>query len=173
MKEYGSLFLTTIAIFVMLLTGAYFSTTFEEQMNYLELFFLLGSLLFIFSLLVVFSAIGFKSFALFLALFVSIVLIVFGIEGALLVTGITYFLWGTIFAIEILLFYNGAESAKEWFKHRYTFKTFKQEFYAFYPMLFVFYILLEWIPHLLYRERLLSFHPLHVIEEMKKILKPF
>lgn len=172
MKEYVSLFLTTVAIFAMLLAGAYFSPTFEQQMTYLELFFLLGALLFIFSILVVFSAIGFKSFALFLTLFTSIILVVFGIEGAMFVVGISYTLWGAIFSMEVLLFYNGVVSAQEWFERRYTFKTFKQEYIAFYPMMLLLYLLLEWVPHFFYKERLLKFSLHKVLDVMKKILKP-
>lgn len=172
MKEYRSLLLSTVIIFTILLAGAYFSPTFEEQYTFLQLFFLLGSLLFIFSLLVVFAAIGFKSFALFLALITSIVLVIFGIEGALLVIGMTYFLWGAIFAMEVLLFYNGVPSAQKWFEERYTYKTFKQEYYAFYPMMLMLYVLLEWVPHFFYRERMLKFIPHRVLEVMKEILKP-
>jgi hypothetical protein len=172
MRGYGYLYLTVIAIFVMLLIGVYFSPTFEEQSNYLQLFFLLGALLFIFSILVIFSAIGFTSFALFLTLFISIIMIVFGIEGALLVIALTYFFWGSIFAMEILLFCNGAPSAKTWFETRYTFKTFKQEYYTFYPLMFMLYLLLEWIPHFIYRERLLTFSPSKVLEIMRELLKP-
>ena len=171
MREYGSLFLTIVAIFAVLLAGAYFSPTFQEQMTFLELFYLLGALLFIFSVLVVFSAIGFKSFALFLTLFTSIVLVMFGVEGALLVVGMTYFFWGAIFSMEVLLFYNGVVSAQEWFERRYTYKTFKQEYAAFYPMMFLLYVLLEWIPHFFYKERLLKFSPSKVLEVMKQILK--
>lgn len=172
MKEYGTLILSTIVIFTLILAGAYFSPTFEEQYSFLQLFFLLGSLLFIFSLLVVFAAIGFKSFALFLALITSIILVVFGIEGALLVAGMTYFIWGSIFAMEVLLFYNGVVSAQKWFEDRYTYKTFKQEYLAFYPLMFMLYILLEWVPHFFYREKLLKFLPSRVLEVMKEILKP-
>lgn len=172
MRGYGYLFLTMIAIFLMLLVGAYFSPTFEGQTNYLQLFFILGALLFIFSILVIFSAIGFTSFALFLTLFTSIVLIVFGIEGALLVIGMTYFFWGSIFAMEVLLFYNGVSSAQTWFEARYTYKTFKQEYYTFYPLMFMLYLLLEWIPHFFYRERLLKFSPPKILEIMKEVLKP-
>ncbi|HEO98230.1 MAG TPA: hypothetical protein ENO02_02910 [Epsilonproteobacteria bacterium] len=172
MKEYGSLFLTVIAIFLLLAAGAYFSTTFEEHRTFLELFFLAGALLFVFSVLVIFSAIGFKSFALFLTLFAAIVLVVFGIEGTLLVVGMTYFFWGSIFAMEVLLFYNGVVSAQKWFEERYTYKSFKHEYYAFYPMMLMLYVLLEWIPHFFYRERLLKFSPSKVLEVMKGILKP-
>ena len=172
MKEYRSLALTIIAIFIVTLVGAFFSPTFQEQKTYLELFFLFGSLLFIFSVLVIFAAIGFHSFALFLTLFLTIVMLMYGVEGALLVTGMTYFLWGSIFAMEVLLFYNHVKSAKEWFIARYTFKTFKNEYYIFYPMIGMLYILLEFIPHFLYREKLLKFSPSRVLKEMEEILKP-
>ncbi len=172
MREYRSLALTVIAIFIVTLVGASFSPTFNEQKTYLELFFLFGSLLFIFSILVIFAAIGFSSFALFLTLFLAVVMAMYGVEGALLVTGMTYFFWGSIFAMEVLLFYNDVKSAKEWFIARYTFKTFKNEYYAFYPMMGMLYILLEFIPHFLYRERLLKFSPSRVLKEMEEILKP-
>ncbi len=172
MREYRSLALTVIAIFIVTLVGAFFSPTFNEQKTYLELFFLFGSLLFIFSILVIFAAIGFSSFSLYLALFLAIVMAMYGVEGALLVTGMTYFFLGSIFAMEVLLFYNHVKSAKEWFIARYTFKTFKNEYYAFYPMMGMLYILLEFIPHFLYREKLLKFSPSRVLKEMEEILKP-
>ncbi len=96
----------------------------------------------------------------------------YGVEGALLVTGMTYFFWGSIFAMEVLLFYNHVKSAKEWFIARYTFKTFKNEYYAFYPMMGMLYVLLEFIPSLFYREKLLKFSPSRVLKEMEEILKP-
>ncbi len=171
MKEYRSLAFTVIAIFIIILAGAYFSPTFNEQKNFLELFILLGSLLFIFSALVLFAAIGFSSFALYLALFLAAIMGMYGIEGALLVTGMTYFVWGSIFAMETLLFYNGLKSAREWFMERYTFSSFKNEYYAFYPMLFVAYVFLELIPSVFYRESFLKFKPSKVLEVMKKLLK--
>ena len=172
MKEYRSLALTIIAIFIVTLVGAFFSPTFQEQKTWLELFFLFGALLFIFSILVVFAAIGFSSFSLYLALFLAVVMGMYGVEGALLVTGMTYFFWGSIFAMEVLLFYNHVKSAKEWFIARYTFKTFKNEYYAFYPMMGMLYVLLEFIPSLFYREKLLKFSPSRVLKEMEEILKP-
>jgi hypothetical protein len=170
MKEYRSLALTIISIFIITLAGAYFSPTFNEQKNFLEIFILLGSLLFIFSALVIFAVIGFSSFSLYLAIFLAAVMGIYGVEGALLVTGMTYLLWGSIFAMEVLLFYNGLKSAQEWFKERYTFKSFKNEYYAFYPMLFIAYLFLEWIPSLLYRESFLKFSPSKVLEVMEEIL---
>ncbi|MEA1953293.1 MAG: hypothetical protein U9O24_02750 [Campylobacterota bacterium] len=170
MSEFRDLALTVIAIFIITLVGAFYSPTFEEQKTYLELFFLFGALLFIFSILVIFATIGFSSFSLYLAIFLVAVMGMYGIEGAFLVTGITYFLWGSIFAMEVLLFYNHVKSAKEWFLQRYTFKSFKNEYYAFYPMIGMLYILLEFIPSIFYREKLLKFSPSRVLKEMEEIL---
>jgi len=171
MREYRTLALTVIAIFIITFVGAYFSPTFNEQKNFLELFVMMGALLFIFSALVLFAAIGFSSFSLYLAIFLAGVMGIYGVEGALLVTGMTYFVWGSIFAMETLLFYNGLKSAQEWFIERYTFKSFKNEYYAFYPMLFITYLFLELIPSILYRESFLKFKPSKALEVMGKILK--
>ena len=170
MREYRSLALTVIAIFIITLAGAYFSPTFNEQKNFLELFILLGSLLFIFSALVIFAIIGFSFFSLYLAIFLAAVMGMYGVEGALLATGMTYLIWGSIFAMEVLLFYNGLKSAQEWFVERYTFKSFKNEYYAFYPMLMVAYFFLEWVPSIFYRESFLKFKPSKVLEVMEDIL---
>ena len=96
---------------------------------------------------------------------------IYGIEGALVVAFLSYFTWGFVFAMELLLFYNGLVSAQEWFKKRYTYKTFRYEYYVFYPMLFLTYVFLEFIPSILYRERFLKFIPSRVLEAMKEILK--
>ena len=171
MQEYRSLALTIIAIFIITLIGAYFSPTFSEQKTYLELFLLFGSLLFIFAVVVIFAAIGFASFSLYLALFLAAVMGMYGVEGAFLVTGMTYLIWGSIFAMEVLLFYNGLKSAQAWFTERYTFKSFKNEYYAFYPMMMIAYFFLELIPSIFYRESFLKFHPSKVLKVMEEILK--
>ena len=171
MKEYRSLALAIIAIFIITFAGAYFSPTFNEQKTFLELFVLFGSLLFIFSVVVIFAAIGFASFSLYLALFLAAVMGMYGVEGALLVTAMTYIVWGSVFAMEILLFYNHVKSAKEWFIERYTFKSFKNEFYIFYPVMTIAYIFLELIPSIFYRESFLKFHPSKILEVMEEILE--
>ncbi len=170
MSEYRSLALTVIALFMITLSAAYFSPSFAEQKTYLELFILFGSLLFIFAVVVIFATLGFHSFALFLSLFLAAVIAMYGVLGALLITVVTYFLWGSIFAMEVLLFYNGSESAKEWFVSRYDFKTFKMEYFAFYPLMGMLYILLEFIPYLFSKERLVKFTPSKVLKEMEKLL---
>ncbi len=171
MKEYSSIILITIAIFVITLLGAYFSPTFSEQKTWLELFFLLGSLLFIFSALVIFATIGFGSFAIYAAIFMAAVMGIYGIKGAFVVAFLSYFTWGFVFAMELLLFYNGLVNAREWFKKRYTYKTFRYEYYVFYPMLYLSYFFLEFIPSILYREPFLKFIPSRTLEAMKEILK--
>jgi len=169
-SEYRSLTLTVIAIFIITLMAAFFSPSFAEQKSYLELFILFGSLLFIFSVVVVFATLGFHSFALFLSIFLAAVIALYGVVGALLVTVVTYFLWGSIFAMEVLLFYNGSESAQAWFVSRYDFKTFKMEYFAFYPMMGMLYILLEFIPYIFSKEKLLKFTPSKVLKEMEELL---
>lgn len=171
MKEYIYFVMTTVGIFVLILLGAVYSPSFIQQQTYLELFFLFGSLLFIFSVLVVFAWIGFKTFALFFMLFLAIMMILFGIKGVLLISALTYAVWGFIFALEVLLFDHGVESAQVWFIQRYDFESFKKEYYAFYPLLGLLYILLELIPHILYRDRLIEFKPSDVLARMEKILK--
>ena len=171
MSEYRSLALTVIAIFMITLSAAYFSPSFAEQQTYLELFILFGSLLFIFAVVVIFATLGFYSFSLFLSLFLAAVIAMYGVLGALLITAVTYFLWGSIFAMEVLLFYNGSESAKEWFVSRYDFKTFKMEYFAFYPLMGMLYILLEFIPYLFSKEKLLKFTPSKVLKEMEMLLE--
>ena len=171
MSEHRSLILTILAILIVTLMAAYFSPSFAEQKTYLELFILLGSLLFIFSVVVIFATLGFHSFALFLTIFLAAVIAMYGILGALVVTVMTYFLWGSIFAMEVLLFYNGSESAKAWFVSRYDFKTFKMEYTAFYPLMGMLYILLEFIPYLFSKEKLVKFTPSKVLKEMETLLE--
>ena len=170
MQEYRSLALTVIAIFIITLIGAYFSPSFTEQQSYLQLFMLFGSLLFIFAVIVIFASLGFHSFALYLSLFLAVVTAMFGVLGAVIVVLHTYLAWGSMFAMEVLLYDSGAKSAKEWFVSRYKFKEFKAEYYAFYPMLGFIYILLEMLPSILSRESMIDFSPSRVLKEMEALL---
>lgn len=170
MGEYRDLALIILGIFAVILLGAYFSPTFEAQKGYLELFMMFGAVLFIVSTLAVFATLGFSSFAIYMAVFLAAVIALFGFLGALIVIFLTYVTWGSIFAMEVLLFDAGAQSAKEWFLKRYTFKTFKIEYYAFYPMLGCLYILLEILPNLISRESVIDFSPARVLKEMEIML---
>lgn len=171
MREYRSLVFIVLAIFIVTLLGAYFSPSFEEQKTYLELFALFGSLVFIFSVVVIFATLGFLTFALYLSLFLAVVIAMFGVLGAIVVVLLTYISWGSIFAMEVLLYDAGAKSAKEWFINRYKFKDFKAEFYAFYPMIGFIYILLEILPSILSRESSIDFSPSRVLKEMEELLE--
>ena len=170
MHEYRSLALVILAIFAVTLLGAYFSPTFTEQRTYLQLFMAFGALLFIFSVVVIFASLGFRSFALFLAVIVAIAIVILGVMGAFVIVLLTYMAWGSVFAMEVLLFDAGTQSAKEWFEERYTFKEFKAEFYAFYPMIGFIYLLLEVIPNIFNRESVIDFSPSRVLQAMKELL---
>jgi len=170
MQEYRSLALIVLSIFAVILLGAYFSPTFQEQKGWLELFFLFGAVLFIVSTLAIFATLGFSSFAIYMAIFLAAVIAMFGILGAVIVVLLTYIAWGSIFAMEVLLYDSGAVSAQEWFLSRYTFKTFKAEYYAFYPMIGFVYFLLEIVPSLLSRESIIDFSPRRVLKEMENLL---
>jgi len=170
-KEYGYLSLTIITLFGITLAGAYFSPTFEEQKNFLELFIFMGAVLFIFSALVIFATVGFASFSIYGAIFIAAVMGIYGIEGAILVVGMSYLVWGTVFAMQVLLFYHHLRSASEWFKTRYTFQSFYMEYRIFYPILWITYIFLEFIPGIIFREGFLKFIPSQVVKEMRGFLK--
>jgi hypothetical protein len=170
MKEYRSLAFIILAIFAVTLLGAYFSPTFQEQRGWLELFFLFGGVLFVVSTLTLFATLGFSSFAIYMAVFLSVVIAMFGMLGAIIVVLLTYIAWGSVFAMEVLLYDAGAASAKEWFLSRYTFKDFKAEYYAFYPMVGFIYLLLEIVPSLISRESVIDFSPSRVLKEMEELL---
>ena len=171
MREYRSLVFIVLAIFAITLFGAYFSPTFQEQKGYLELFFFFGAILFIVSTLAIFATIGFSSFALYMAIFLAAVIALFGVLGAVIVASVTYIAWGSVFAMEVLLYDTGTTSAKEWFVSKYKFKDFKAEYYAFYPMLGFVYILLEIVPSILTRESVIDFSPSRVLKEMEELLE--
>ena len=170
MSEYRSLALIVLTIFAVTLLGAYFSPTFQEQKNFLDLFFLFGSVLFIASTLAIFATLGFSSFAIYMAVFLAAVIAMFGIWGALIVILLTYIVWGLVFSMEVLLYDSGAKSAKQWFTSRYKFHEFKAEYYAFYPMLGFVYLLLEILPNVLNRKSAINFSPSRVLKEMEEFL---
>lgn len=155
----------------MLLLGAIFSNSFTEQRTFLELFFMFGALLFVFSMLIVFTLLGFSSFALYLAIFLSIVMLIYGIEAVILVAVMTYFVWGLMFSIEVLLVDNNVKSAIEWFQQRYDFKSFRIEYYAFYPMIYILYLLVELLPNIIHGEKTKRFEPNKILEKMQEVLK--
>ena len=171
MQEYRSLAFIVLSIFAVILLGAYFSPSFQEQRGWLELFFLFGGVLFIVSTLAIFATLGFSSFAIYMAVFLSAVIAMYGVLGAVIVVSLTYIAWGSVFAMEVLLYDSGAISAKEWFIARYKFKSFKAEYYAFYPMIGFVYFLLEVLPSVVSRESVIDFSPSRVLKEMEELLE--
>ena len=170
MKAYRLPILLLLSLFAITLLGAYYSPTFEEQKSFLELFILMGSLLFIFSALVVFATIGFGSFSLYGAIFLAVVMGLYGVEGACLVIGMSYMMWGFIFAMEFLLFAHQCSSASNWFQSRYTFQNFYAEYRIFLPMIWLSYLLLESLPSWWFKEPKWQLHRAEVVERMKLLL---
>jgi hypothetical protein len=171
LKKYRYEIALIFGIFAVVLTGALFSPSFSEQMRFVELFMLLGSVLFIFSILVIVALLGFQSFALYLALFVAIVMVFVGVEAALVAVVATYMIWGFIFSIELLLVDNGVESAVEWFKERYDFKSFHVEYRCFLPIMYLLHFFVETLPGWIYQERASHFSPKAALDKMREVLK--
>jgi len=170
-REYRYIIVTIFAIFGILLAGAYYSDSFSQRLEYLELFMLFGSLLFVFSMLVIFVILGFGSFAIYMAIFISIVMLMYGIVGVILVTSMTYLSWGIVFSIELLLVYHDVPSAIEWFQKRYDFQSFRMEYYAFYPMTILLYLLIELLPNIWHGESIERFSPHQIFEKMREVLE--
>ncbi len=170
MKETKSLGLVIFAIFALLGLGAYFSPSYTQQMQYAQGFLLAGALLFIASVVIVVAALGFYTFSLYIAVLAAMAIASFGIYGGFLVIVLTYVTWGFAFGIELLLVHNNTQTAIDWFKKYYTFKSFKREYYVFYPILWVLYFLLDVMPYILYRDKIIEFRPKNILRKMEKIL---
>jgi len=65
----------------------------------------------------------------------------------------------------------GNIEANEWFKSRYSFKTFEVEYKIFYPIIWLFFLLFEIIPHYIFGDKLVRFEPKSLKERMREILK--
>jgi len=71
---------------------------------------------------------------------------------------LTYIVWGVAFAFQALLLLNDVESAKKWVRRWYSLKSFRRELIAFYPMIKLFYFLLEYIPDLVLKDKIIAFN---------------
>ena len=71
---------------------------------------------------------------------------------------LTYVVWGVAFAFQALLLLSNVESAKNWVRKWYSLKSFRRELIVFYPMIKLFYILLEWIPDIVLKEKIVEFN---------------
>jgi hypothetical protein len=163
--------ITTIALFLILIAGYLTSPTFAEEQSFLEAIGTFIGLIFAFSVVVVLSALGFSSFALFLALFLAMAISLYGVRAGVIAIAMSYFVWGLVFSIELLLVNDGNQGAIKWFQERYNFKSFELEYRAFYPMIWLFFLLFEIIPHYLFGDRLVQFHPETIKKKMREILK--
>lgn len=171
MKDFIYITLTALSIFLIIFLGIIFGDTFSQKATYLEMFMLFGNILFIVSLLIVTAYFGFKYFSLFLAIIFAIIIALFGINNAFIGAILTYLIWGMMFAIQTLLFSQDVQSAKDWFAARYNKKSFEREYFWFYPLFWVFYILLEIIPGIIYKDKLVDFKPSKILEKMNNFLK--
>ncbi len=171
MREYATLGWILAALFILLGIGAFFSPTYTRQMGYAEAIILGASVLFVVSAVILVAAAGFTSFALYLAILSGLAFAAFGPIGSLLVPGLTYVTWGLAFAIQVLLAYHDVPSATAWFRHHYTCRTFRIEFRLFVPILWLFYLLLEWLPHWIDREPVVRFDR-HAIRTRVEALFP-
>ena len=66
---------------------------------------------------------------------------------------LTYLVWGFVIAFEVVLAMSGAEWAGQWLKAHHTYRQLYVESIIFYPMILIGYLLLEWVPHYLFRVR--------------------
>ncbi len=161
---------TLIAGFAILLAGAYSSPSFSEEMDYIEAMGILTALIMVFSIVVIAAHLGFRSFALFMALFMAMAISLYGIYAGIIVTVMTYIVWGFVFSIQLLLVHNQSASAIEWFKRYYSYKSFELEYKIFYPMVWIFYFLWDYLPAIFYKDKDKQFSPESIKESMKSIL---
>jgi hypothetical protein len=171
-KETLYFVLAVVAAFFLLLAGAWTGPTFAEEQSYIEAIVMFGALLFVFSVVVVVAALGFHSFALFMALFLAMAVSIYGVEAGVIVIVMTYLVWGLVFAIQMLLYHNQVESAVRWFRERYTFRAFSREYKVFYPMIWAFYFLFEYLPNRFTGESIARFNPKELYERMRHDLRP-
>jgi len=169
-RDYWIFIGSVLAGFLLLFLGAYFSPTFSEQQSFIEAMVMFGALLFIFSVVVILSAFGFHSFALFMALFIAMAISLYGVKAGVMALFMIYLIWGFVFSLQLLLVSHKIEASIRWFKERYNFKTFNYEYRAFYPMLWLTYFFFEYLPHLITREHRVKFSPKSIKELMQEVL---
>jgi hypothetical protein len=170
-KEYTVVMFIVISTFFLLLYGYYTSPSFSQEQRFIEAMGVFISFIFSFSVIVILSFLGFNSFAIFLAIFLTMAISLYGAEAGIIVIIIGYFIWGLGFAIEILLVHNGSSGAVEWFKRRYTKKSFEMEYLVFYPVLWIFYFLFDVVPHYTLGDERKSFNPEEIKNRLIKSLK--
>lgn len=161
---------TLIAGFSILIAGAYSSPSFAEEMSYIEAIGILSALVMVFSIVVIAAHLGFRSFSLFMALFLAMAISLYGVYAGIIVAVMTYIVWGFVFSIQLLLVHNRSQPAIDWFKAHYSYRSFELEYKIFYPMVWVFYFLWDYLPAIFYKDRDEHFSPYLIKEYMKELL---
>lgn len=72
----------------------------------------------------------------------------FILKTALLLFVLTYIVWGFIFGVHSLLVASGSSGAKKWAKYWYHKKGYVYECYIFFPMIYLVFLLMEFLPAL-------------------------
>jgi len=170
MKPFYLLIVIIIAILFLLGVGAFISPSYTQQMSYTEAFLFAGGLWFIASVVIVVAAVGFRTFALYLGVLAAMAIAAFGLYGGFLVLLLTYASWGFVFALQLLLAHHQVPTAIDWFRDRYTYKSFYAEYRVFYPMLWLLFFFLDVIPHLIFRDHMIEFDPPKILHFMKRVL---
>jgi len=165
-KDFNILLGLSIAIIAILFLGIYTSPTYSQKQELFNSFIFFMAVLFIASVTLVVLWHGFKEFSIMLAIILAAIISLFGIGAGIKAIALTYITWGFAFTIELLLAHNGVQSAIDWFKKHYKPNTFKIEYKIFYPMMMLMYVLLEIIPSIIYKEKILDFKPEELYEAM-------
>ena len=165
-SEFNLLVGLSLLIVTLLFLGVYTSPTYTQKESFFNSIIYFLATLFIASITLVILWHGFKHFSVMLTIILAAVISLFGIKGAIIALSATYLTWGFVFTIEILLAHNGVESAIVWFKKHYTPQMFKIEYKIFYPMMLFMFVILEIIPHFIYKDPILEFNPKELYEAM-------
>ena len=171
MREYLSLGWILVALFSLLSIGAIFSPTYTQQIGYIEALLLGANVLFIVSAAILVGTVGVQSLAFYVLVLSGLALVAFGPMGSVLVLGISYAAWGWIFAVQVLLAYQKVPSAIAWLRDHNICQTFQLEFRLFVPILWLLYLLLEWIPHWADRKPIMRFDS-HIIRKKLTAILP-
>ena len=165
-RDFNILLALSITIVAILFLGIYTSPTYAQKQQLFNSFIYFIAVVFIASVTLVILWHGFKEFSVMLAIILGAIISLFGIAAGFKAIFATYIIWGFVFTIELLLAHNGVQSAINWFKKHYKTNSFKIEYKIFYPMMLVMYVLLEIIPGIIYKEKILDFKPKELYEAM-------
>ncbi len=165
LKDFFILSFATIGLFLLLWVGYFTSETYDMQKNYINASIIFASVIFITSSVILVATYGFKSFPYFILILLVMSFLLYGIWGVIYVFILSYITWGFAFSIELLLI-NSSKNAINWFKKRYTKRSFSIEYRLFFPMLWFLHLILEQIPSFFIKEPLIEFNPKKMYEKV-------